>query len=94
MDLQEQLEIGKRAEDFLKHITDNPYFAGLVERLRLEYARQILDLAALDREEFSRLRWQMDAVGGIIEAVRGDIYLGAEAFKRLNGETEPSGGLL
>lgn len=93
MDLQEQLEIGRQAEDFLKYVSEHPYFEGLIERIKLEYARQILDTAALDKDVFSRLKWQMDAVAGITYAVSGDIAMGSEALKQLDG-VKDTGGLL
>lgn len=93
MDLQEQLEVGKQAEDFLRYIEENPYFKGLLERIKLEMARQILDLQPQNTERFSDLKIRMDAMDEILNAARGDIYLGSEALKKLDGVKEP-GGLL
>ena len=93
MDLQEQLELGNQAEEFLKYVTDHPYFQGLIERMKLEYARQILDLPAENIELFRGFRYRMSGVDDVMNAVRGDIYLGSDALKKLNGEPE-TGGLL
>ena len=94
MDLQEQLEVGKQAEDFLKYLSEHPYFEGLLERVKLEYARRILDLQPASKDDFSLYRASMTAVDEIMNAIRGDIYLGSEAFKQLNGESEQPKGLL
>uniref|UniRef100_A0A6H1ZR45 Uncharacterized protein n=1 Tax=viral metagenome TaxID=1070528 RepID=A0A6H1ZR45_9ZZZZ len=93
MDLQEQLEIGKQAEDFLKYLAEHPYFEGLLERVKLEYARQILELMPDRKEAFSLMKSEMLGIDEIMNAVRGDIYLASEALKKLSGE-EDKGGLL
>ena len=95
-ELQEQLERGKQAEDFLKYTQDNPYFNGLLERVKLEYASKALGLSISQetRDQYVILRGGMYAVDDITNAIQGDIYLGGEALKRLNGETEEPKGLL
>lgn len=93
-ELQQQLENGKAAEDFLKYLSDHPYFEGLLERMKLEYARQILDLSHDQTIAFSSLKSEMMGVDQVMNAIRGDVYLGSEAFKALNGESEQPKGLL
>ena len=94
MELQEQLDTGKQAEAFLQYVSDHPYFEGLLERMKLEYARQILDLSHDQTVAFSSLRSGMAGIDGVMNAVRGDIYLGAEAFKQLEGIIDDNKGLL
>jgi hypothetical protein len=94
MDLQEQIDTGKQAEDFLRYLSDHPYFEGLLERVRLELARQILDLVPQQKDAFSEKMSQMNGVGMVLDAVRGDIYLAAEAFKQLNGLVDETKGIL
>ena len=94
MDLQEQLEVGKQAEDFLKYTQEHPYFEGLLERIRLEHARLILDLAPDHHELFAKYRHRMNMIADIMEFVRGDVFLGAEAFKQINGLVDEDKGLL
>jgi hypothetical protein len=93
--LQEQLEQGKQAEDFLKYTQDNLYFKGLIERIKLQYATNILSLNSGQKDEFTSYRCKMEAVEDILNAVSGDIYLGAEAFKTLNEPPDlMKGGIL
>jgi hypothetical protein len=95
MDLQQQLEIGKQAEDFLKYTTENLYFRELIERIKLTYAQAILSLNSGQKDEFSSYRSKMEAVEDILNAVSGDIYLGAEAFKQINEPADlMKGGIL
>jgi phosphoenolpyruvate carboxylase len=93
-DLQQELEIGKQAEDFLRYTSEHPYFNGLLERIKLEMARVILDLNFSAKDEFSDMKSQMVGVDQIMNAIQGDIYIAREALKRLNGETEEPKGLL
>jgi hypothetical protein len=93
-ELQEQLERGKQAEDFLKYTQQNGYFTNLLERVKLEYARNILSLSPVQTDEFTDYQCRRTGVDDVMNAVRGDIFLGGEALKRLNGETEEPKGLL
>jgi hypothetical protein len=93
-DLQEQLEIGKQAETFNRYVNENPYFLGLLERVKLEYARRILDLMPEQKDDFASFRSKMDAIGDVMEAVRGDIFLGAEAMKKIDGVSDEAKGIL
>lgn len=92
--LQEQLEIGKQAEDFKNYIDEHPYFNGLLERVRMEYARMIFDLDSTQKDEFTRYKQSMEAVGQILNSISGDIYLGQQAYEKLNGISEEPKGLL
>jgi hypothetical protein len=95
MDLQAQLEVGKQAEEFFKYITENTYFTELIERIKLTYVQDILSFNPGQKDEFSSYRSKMDAVEDIINSVRGDIFLGSEAFKKLNEPPElMKGGIL
>ncbi len=94
MDLQEQLEIGKQAEDFLRYTEENGYFNRLIERIRLEYASMILELRPSSTEEFTNYRHRMDAIAGIMNSVKGDIYAGQVAYEKINGLSEEPKGLL
>jgi hypothetical protein len=91
MDLQEQLEIGNQAEAFLKYTEGNPYFKGLLERIKLEMASQILRLRPEDKDAFAEIKSEMNGVDTVMNAVRGDIFLGSEALMRLEGKTESKG---
>jgi hypothetical protein len=93
-DLQQELERGKQAEDFLKYTQEHPYFNGLIERVGLQYAQSILSLDPNEPDVFVRLRCRMQGAAEVIDAIHGDIYLGAEAFKKLTGVTEEPKGLL
>jgi hypothetical protein len=94
VDLQEQLEIGKQAEDFLRYLSEHPYLEGLLERMKLEYARQILDLNHDQTIAFSNLKSEMVGVDQVMNSIRGDVYLGSQALKKLNGESDEPKGLL
>lgn len=94
MDLQEQLEIGTQAEDFLRYIEEKPYFKNLVERIKLEIASQILRLSPSDKDAFSEMRSEMNGVDMVLNAVSGDIFLGSEALMKLEGKTDAGKGLL
>lgn len=93
-DLQEQLEIGKQAETFNRYVNENPYFLGMLERIKLEYARRILDLMPEQKDDFALFRSKMDAIGDIMDAVRGDIFLGSEALKKIDGAPDDAKGIL
>lgn len=94
MDLQEQIDTGKQAEDFLRYLAEHPYFEGLLERVKLELARTILDLDPDKTESFTYCRSRMIGVDDVMNAVRGDVYLAQEAFKRANGLVDEDKGLL
>ena len=94
MDLQEQLEIGKQAEDFKRYIEEHPYFKGLLTRIELEMSRQILSLSPKDTDAFTEMRAEMNGVGQIMNAISGDIYLGQRAYEQINGISEEPKGLL
>ena len=94
MDLQEQLEVGHQAEAFLQYLSEHPYFEGLLERMRLELARQILDLMPNNTQDFTVFRSQISGVDLIMNAISGDIYIAQEALKKLNGTIDDNKGLL
>ena len=94
MDLAEQLQIGKDAEDFKRYIEEHPYFNGLVERVKLELAKTILELDPDKTESFTYVRSRMIGVDDILNAVSGDIYMGQQAYEKLNGLLEEPKGLL
>jgi hypothetical protein len=93
MELHDQVEIGRQAEEFLRYTQEHPYFEGLLERIKLEYARGILELSPNEAEFFARLRSKMDGVSEVMNAVRGDIYLASEALKQIDGVID-RGGIL
>lgn len=94
MDLAEQLQIGKDAEDFKRYIDEHPYFKGLLERIKLEYARQILELQPQNTQEFTVLRSELSSIDQVMNAISGDIYMGQQAYEKLNGLSEEPKGLL
>ncbi len=94
MDIQEQYETGKAAEDFLKYLSEHPYFEGLLNRVKLELASTLIGLDPDKTESFTYIRSRMIGVDDVMEAVRGDIFLGGEAFKALSGIIEENKGLL
>ncbi len=94
MDLQEQLEVGHQAEDFKQYIDEHPYFKGLLTRIELEMSRQILSLSPKDTDAFTEMKAEMNGVGQIMNAISGDIYMGQQAYEKLNGLSEEPKGLL
>ena len=92
MDSQEQLEIGRQAEEFLRYTEEHLYFTGLIERIKLTYAQRILSLNPDQGDAFSVLKERMDVWDEILNAVRGDISVASEALKQLEGV--PEKGLL
>ena len=93
MELQDQIELGKEAERFLLYVEENPYFKGLVDRIKLTYAQQILSLNNLQKDEFADYRCRITGIEDIMNAISGDIALGQSAFDELNGN-KPKGGIL
>ena len=93
MELQDQIDTGRQAEEFLRYTSDHPYFEGLIQRMQLEYAKRILDLAPDEVDAFRTLRVASNAVGDIKEAILGDIYLASEALKQREGIID-KGGIL
>ena len=93
MELQDQIDTGRQAEAFLRYTRENPYFEGLLERMRLEYARLMLDLGPHHTQEFTALRIGMSTIDEVMNAVRGDIYLASEALKQREGIID-KGGIL
>jgi hypothetical protein len=91
MDIQTQLEIGRNAEQFLVYLSQFPYFGELIERVKLTYANRILSLRPDDTEKFRVLKERMDVWEEIMEAVKGDIALGAEALKKIEGVDKQKG---
>jgi hypothetical protein len=91
--LQEDLEIGKRAEEFLQYVEMNPYFYSLLERMKLEMAQRILGLTPNDKDAFTIEKTRMEAMDEVMNAVRGDIYIASEALKKMDGKEE-KGGIL
>lgn len=93
MDLQDQVDIGKRAEDFLRYLDDNPYFYDLINRVKLQYSANILSLNSSEKDKFAINIERMDVWSNeIIDAVRGDIQVAIHALKIMEGE--PEKGLL
>lgn len=93
-DLQEQLGIGNQAEEFLKYVSEHPYFEGMLERIRLEYGRQILSLLPEETAIFTALRTKMDAIDDVMNVARNDVLIGSDALKKLSGESEQPKGIL
>jgi hypothetical protein len=93
MELQDQIDTGRQAEEFLRYTSEHPYFEGLLERIRLEYARLILDLPPNDKDWFTYYRHKMDGIAEVMNAVRGDIYFASEALKQIDGVID-RGGIL
>jgi hypothetical protein len=93
MELHDQVEIGRQAEEFLRYTSEHPYFEGLLERVKLEYARRILELEPTDKDNFSLYRSAMSTIDEVMNAVRGDIYLASEALKQIDGVID-RGGIL
>ena len=91
MNLQDQLEIGRQAEEFIRYLEDHPYFEGLIARIRLEYESRILELYYEQTDEFKKLMLERDAILGLMDIVKGDIQAGAMAFEELNGIKRPGG---
>ena len=93
MELQDQIDTGRQAEEFLRYTSEHPYFEGILERIKLEYSRQILSLSPQAYTSFTALRDRMTAIDDVMNAVRGDIYLASEALKQRDGIID-KGGIL
>jgi hypothetical protein len=102
MELQDQIDTGRQAEEFLRYTSEHPYFNGLIDRMKLELVRHILEmdvraykLSGLDaaKEMFIAKRMQMHILDDVLDAVRGDIYLASEALKQIDGVID-RGGIL
>jgi hypothetical protein len=95
MELQDQIDTGRQAEEFLRYTSEHPYFDGLLERVKLECARLILDLSISPetRDQYLVLRGRMFGFDDVMNAVRGDIYLASEALKQRDGIID-KGGIL
>ena len=91
MELQDQIDIGRQAEEFLRYLSDHPYFDGLLERVKLEYAQRILTLTPIQEnveKAFLVTLASMRAMDNVMNAVRGDIYLASESLRQIDGVTE------
>ena len=94
MDLTEQLRIGQEAEDFKRYIEEHPYFNGLIDRMKLEYVKVLLDLQPDQKDDFCITKSEMRTLDQIPNAISGDIYLGQRAYEQINGISEEPKGLL
>lgn len=89
MDLQDQLEIGQQAEEFLRYVDENPYFRKLIERVVLEYSARLLGLKPDQRDDFSRLKERVDVwQSEILDAIGGDIANAREALRMMEGNKQ------
>jgi hypothetical protein len=93
MELQDQVEIGRQAEEFLRYTQEHPYFEGLLDRIKLEMTKQILMLTPQQTYTFAEIKSEMNGIDQIMNAVRGDIYLASEALKQIDGVID-RGGIL
>jgi hypothetical protein len=93
MELQDQIDIGRQAEEFLRYTSEHPYFEGLLDRIKLEMAKQILTLTPQQTEVFSEMKAEMNGIDQVMNAVRGDIYIASEALKQREGIID-KGGIL
>ena len=89
---QEQLDIGRQAEEFLRYTEEHPYFVELINRIKLTYAQRILTLTSSDRDSFSAYKVAMDAMDEVMNAVRGDVLVAQKVLER--SEAHPDQGLL
>ena len=87
-ELQEQVELGRQAEVFNRYVHEHPYFEGLLERIKLELMRQVVDLHPMQKDEFTELMIKIHFIPDIMNAVYGDIYMASEALGKLNGVKE------
>jgi len=92
-ELREQLEVGKQAERFRDFMLREPYFANLLERMRVMELQSISDLHPNEKDLFSVHKARMDFIPEILNAIDGDIHAGAEALARINGVLK-EGGIL
>jgi hypothetical protein len=93
MELQDQVEIGRQAEEFLRYTQEHPYFEGLLDRIKLEMTKQILMLTPQQTYTFAEIKSEMNGIDQIMNAVRGDIYIASEALKQIDGVID-RGGIL
>ena len=89
-ELQQLVEIGRQAEQFLEHLKENPYFRQLLERIKMELMQQMYGLTTNDKDIFVILKAQMEIIPEILDAVSGDILMAQDALKKLEGEEEKS----
>jgi len=92
-ELQEQVDLGRQAEEFNRYVHEHPYFEGLLERIKLEFMQEMYGLDPSQKDEFSELMIKMHFIPDIMNAVYGDIYMASEALGKLNGVKE-QGGIL
>ncbi len=90
---QEQIEIGRQAEEFRDYINEHPYFRELIDRIKVSIMQDIGKLSPAQTQDFTYLKTRLDAYGEIFNYIAGDIYLASEALKKESGEQE-AGGLL
>jgi hypothetical protein len=93
MELQDQIDTGRQAEEFLRYTQEHPYFEGLLDRIKLEMTKQILMLTPQQTYTFAEIKSEMNGIDQIMNAVRGDIYLASEALKQIDGVID-RGGIL
>lgn len=89
-ELQQLVEIGRQAEQFLGYLKENPYFGQLLERIRMELMQQMYGLTTNDKDIFVILKAQMEILPEILGAVSGDILMAQDAWRKLEGEEEKS----
>ena len=89
-ELQQLVEIGRQAEQFLEYLKENPYFRQLLERITMELMQQMYGLTTNDKDIFVILKAQMEIIPEILDAVSGDILMAQDALKKLEGEEEKS----
>ncbi len=89
-ELQQLVEIGRQAEQFLEYLKENPYFRQLLERIKMELMQQMYGLTTNDKDIFVILKAQMEIIPEILDAVSGDILMAQDALKKLEGEEEKS----
>lgn len=90
-ELQEQLELGRQAREFEMYINMTPYFNKLVERIKLKYAADILNLHPTQKDEFVMNRCGIITLDDLMNTIISDIYIGEQADNAMSGVKDDKG---
>jgi len=93
-ELQKQVELGRQAEEFLKYISERPYFCTMLEALKLGHFKMLGELAPDKMEEFKNIRTRMILLDEIVEVVRSDVFIGQHAYQCIYSNKTHTEGIL
>lgn len=85
MDIYEQMEQGRQAEEFLKYVQEHPYFEEMLDRMRLGIMAEMCALRPGQTEEFKTLSERFHFLPEIVNMARSEVLIGREAYESVNG---------